>query len=304
MDHDDHEMEKFPIAYSIDNLILMHRDAHFGGNFDIMLDYYDKNGRGTSAEFDIDRIQELADTQEAQGNDLSPLMLSGAEAERVAYSRKLYKDLRELCESHNKKNPIPKLIAELILSEDEEIPKAIEAVTAEKSAIVPALIQLLRNEDFYDSLAPGYGLAPTLAAECLGKIGDKRAIFSLFEAVGSGDFFSEGNLLDALKAIGDPAKEFLLKVLHGKPLTADNEKAAIALLSFKEYPQVASTCLQMLKELDMKKYMPLATYLVLVCEGISSQDEQKELLDLAKKPETPKNIQQDIITVSHSWPSG
>lgn len=302
MEHDDdNDVEEFPIAYSIDNLILMHRDAHFGGDFAIMLDYYNKNGRGTSIEFDAERIQELVNTQQAQGSDLSPLMLSGAEAERIAYSRKLYKDLRELCESNNKKNPVPKLIAELILSEDEELPKAIEAVTAEKTTIVPALIELLRNEDFYDPLAPGYGLAPTVAAECLGKIGDKRAIISLFEAIGSGDFFNENIILDSLKAIGIPAKEFLLRVLHGKPLTIDNEKAAMALIIFKDDPQIASTCLNMLKELDLKKQLPLATYLILMCEGLSSKNEQNELLELVKRPETPKNIQQDIIAISHSW---
>lgn len=302
MEHDeDNEVEEFPIAYSIDNLILMHRDAHFGGDFGVMLDYYNKNGRGTSIEFDIERIQELANVQHAQGSDLSPLMLSGAEAERVAYSRKLYKDLRELYEGNSKKSSVPKLIAELILSENEELPKIIQAVTAERTAIVPALIELLRSEDFYDPLAPGYGLAPTLAAECLGKIGDKRAIISLFEAIGSGDFFNEDIILDALKAIGAPAKEFLLRVLHGKPLTADNEKAAIALIIFKDDPEVAMTCLNMLKELDLKKHIPLATYLVLACEGLASQNERQQFLELAKNHQTPKNIQQDIIAVSHSW---
>ena len=80
---DDNDVEEFPIAYSIDNLILMHRDAHFGGDFAIMLDYYKKNGLGISMEFDTERIQEVADTQHAEGKDLSPLLLSGAEAERV-----------------------------------------------------------------------------------------------------------------------------------------------------------------------------------------------------------------------------
>lgn len=300
-DDDDHDVEEFPIAYSIDNLILMHRDAHFGGDFNIMLDYYKRNGRGSSIEFDIERIQEVADTQHAEGKDLSPLLLSGAEAERVANARKLYKDLRGICESDNKKNPIPKLIAELILSEEEEIPAAVQAVTAEKTAIVPSLIELLRSEEFYDPLAPGYGQAPTLAAECLGKIGDKRAIISLFEAIGSGDFFSEDIVLDSLKAIGEPAKKFLLTVLHGKPLTGDNDRAAVALIIFKDDPEVSSAGLKMLRELDIAKHLPLATYLVLACEGLASQNEQKELLALADKSSTPKNIRQDIAAVSKTW---
>lgn len=298
---DDNDVEQFPIAYSIDNLILMHRDAHFGGDFNIMLDYYKKNGRGTSIEFDIERIQELADTQHAEGKDLSPLMLSGAEAEKVANSRKLYKDLREICETDNKNTLIPKLIAELILSEDEELPAIIKAVVAEKTAIVPSLIELLRSEEFYDPLAPGYGQAPTLAAECLGKIGDKRAIISLFEAIGSGDFFNEDIVLSSLKAMGEPAKTFLLKVLQGKPLTGDNDQAAVALIIFKDDPEVATTCLKMLQELDIPKHLFLATYLVLCCEGLASQQEQKDLLALAEKASTPKNIRQDIAAVAKTW---
>lgn len=297
----DHDIEQFPIAYSIDNLILMHRDAHFGGDFNVMLDYYKKNKKGISIEFDIERIQALADTQFAEGKDLAPLMLSGAEAERVANSKKLYKDLREICETTNKKNIVPKLIAELILSEDEEIPFAVQAVVAEKTAIVPALIDLLRSEEFYDSLAPGYGQAPTLAAECLGQIGDKRAIISLFEAIGSGDFFNEDIILKALKAIGEPAKTFLLKVLKGKPFTNDNDRAAIALIAFKDDPEVSTTCLNMLQELDLIKYMPLATYLILACEGLSSQKEQMELLAIAEKPSTPKNLRLDITAVAKGW---
>lgn len=302
MEHDDdNDVEEFPIAYSIDNLILMHRDAHFGGDFNVMLDYYKNNGRGISMEFDIERVQELADTQHAEGKDLSPLLLSGAEAERIATSRELYKNLRELCESDSKKNLVPKLIAELILSEDDELPTAMEAVVAEKTAIVPALIDLLRSEEFYDPLAPGYGLAPTVAAECLGKIGDKRAIISLFEAIGSGDFFSEDTVLSALKMIGDPARDFLLKVLHGKPLTSDNEQAALALIVFKDEPVVSAACLNMLKELDMNKHLALATYLVLACEGLSNENEQVEFLAIAEMPSTPKNIRMDIAAVAKSW---
>ena len=297
---EDNSIEDFPIAYSIDNLILMHRDAHFGGDFNTMLDYYKRNGRGISLEFDIERIQEVADAQHAAGKDLSPVMLSGAEAEKIARSRQLYKDLREICESKNKNTVIPKLIAELILSEEEEIPHAVNALVFEKTAAVPALIDLLRSEDFYDQLAPGYGQAPTLAAECLGRIGDKRAIISLFEAIGSGDFFSEDTILKALKAIGEPAKKFLLTVLQGKPLTSDNDQAAVALIIFKDDPEVSTVCLNMLKELDIAKHLPLATYLVLGCEGLSSQKEKNELLALAEKPSTPKNIRQDIAVVAKS----
>lgn len=301
MKEDDNDIEQFPIAYSIDNLILMHRDAHFGGDFNVMLDYYKRNGRGVSIEFDVERIQQLADIQSASGGDLSPVMLSGAEAEKVADSRKLYKELRKLCESEDKKNVVPRLIAELILSEEEEIPAVVQAVVAERTAIVSALIDLLRSEEFYDPLVPGYGQAPVLAAECLGRIGDKRAIISLFEAIGSGDFFNEDIVLDALKAIGEPAKQFLLKVLQGKPLTGDNDQAAVALIAFKDDAEVSTVCLKMLQEIDIAKNIFLATYLVLACEGLALPEERRALLAFAEKATTPKNIRQDIAAVAKTW---
>ncbi|MEI8365685.1 MAG: hypothetical protein WCF65_04620 [Parachlamydiaceae bacterium] len=293
----DDDYEDFPIAYSIDNAILMHRDAHFGGDFATMLRYYKEGGSGVDQDFDIERIEELARMERAQGSDLAPLMLSGAEAEKVADARKAYRDLRELCENNTSKSPVARLIAELVLSESEELPAAIQAVVAEKTAIVPALIDLMRSEEFHDPLFPGYGDAPALAAECLGLIGDKRAIISLFEAIGNEDFFNEDIVFDALKAIGAPAKEFLLRVLHSRPITGDNERAAVALMKFRYDPEVATACLKMLQEIDLNKYLPLATYLVLACEGVSTQQEKDTLRSFGDNPSTPKTLRLDIAAV-------
>lgn len=301
LDGEPEDFDEFPIAYSIDNAILMHRDAHFGGDFSTMIDYYNKGGKGVNQEFDLSRIEELHSTQQRTGKDLSPLMLSGAEAEKVSHSRDLYKQLRDLYEKKHVKSSIPRLIADLILAEEEETQQAVQAVVKEKGAIVPALIDLVRTEDFYDPLFPGYGQAPVLAAECLGLIGDKRAIISLFESIGTGDFFNEDVILDAIRTIGQPAKEFLLRVLHGRPLNIDNERAAIALVKFKDDHEVAQACLTMLQEIDLVKEEALATYLVLACEGLSSKKEREALLALAKHPKTPKTVRQDIMAVAKAW---
>jgi HEAT repeat protein len=301
MFNNDDELEEIPIAYSIDNAILMHRDIHFGGDFSIMLDYYKKGGKGVNKEFAIERIEEMYQTEQKTGKNLSVLMLSGAEAEKVAKIRKAYQDLRDLYSKKSAKNRIPKLIADLILAEDEETERAIQACVAEKSAIVPALIDLLRSKEFYDPLYPGYGDAPALAAKCLGMIGDKRAIISLFEAIGEEDFFNEDIILEALQTIGEPAKAFLLKVLHARPITSDNEHAAVALISFRNDPEVSAFCLNMLKDLDLKKQAPLATYMVLACEGLSEPSQQKLLLEMADQPNTPKTLRQDILAVAKSW---
>lgn len=303
MSYDDDGLEEFPIAYSVDNAILMHRDAHFSGDFNAMLDYYRQQGRGISNDFDIGRIEELAKTELDTGHNLSPIMLSGAEAEKVADAKQAYKDLRDIYEMKDSKSHIPKLIADLILAEENDTEAAVKALVAEKTAAVPSLIDLLRSEEFYDPLYPGYGLAPTLAAECLGQIGDKRAIISLFEAIGSGDFFSESSLLSALKAIGEPAKEFLLKVLHARPLTSDNDQAAVALIAFKDDPAVGAASLKMLQEIDLQTHLPLATYLILACEGLSTEKERNELIALGDNPKTPKTLKQDILAVSKHWNS-
>jgi hypothetical protein len=293
---EDEEFEDFPMAYSIDNLILMHRDAHFSGNFALMVDYYQKEGKGISKEFDLPRIQELQALQVQTGKDPALLMLSGPEIEKVAQSKQAYKALRDLYAVKKPKNQHPQLIADLILSEEYEPDAEIKAIVAEKGAIVPALVDVLRNQDFYDPLFPGYGQAPALIAKCLGLIGDKRAIISLFEAIGEGDFFNDDIVLDALRAVGEPAKQFLLKVLHARPLNHDNEQAAVALVGFKKDPEVSTACLHMLKEIDLAKNETLATYLVLCCEGLAEQQRQ-ELSDLARQPKTPKGLRQDILTI-------
>ena len=288
------DLEEFPLGYALDNAILMHRDIHFGGNFDIMLEYYGGEGKGISSEIELTHIQELYAVEKKSGKNLSGVVLSGAEAEVVAKGKNAYKKLRQLCEVENPKNPVPKLVANLILADTEEEEKsALEAIIAQKSAAVPALIDLLRNEDYYSALYPGYGNAPVLAAAALGKIGDKRAIISLFEAVGEGDFFNEDTILDALHGIGEPARDFLLRVLQGRPLTIDNEKAAIALVRFKEDSLVSKACLQMLDTLDLKKEEALATYLALACEGLPASDLVK-LKEIGSRETTPKALNKDI----------
>jgi HEAT repeat protein len=302
MSQDDEEMDPYAVAYSVDNSILMHRDAHFGGSFELMLDYYRKGGKGISQDFEIERIQQLADMEKRTQKNLAAIFLSGGEAEKVAKAKQAYQTLRDLYEISRPKKKYPRLIADLILAEDEEeMARAIDSVVAEKGAIVPALVDLLHSDEFYDPLFPGYGQAPDLAAVCLGKIGDKRAIISLFEVIGEGDFYHEDAVLDALKGIGEPAKEFLLKVLHGRPLNQDNERAAIALVYFKNDPDVAATCLKMLQEIDISKNVPLATYLILVCEGLSSKDLKNEFLTLSKQQLIPKILQQDIQAVANAW---
>lgn len=299
-DEDDIE-EGLPMANAQDQEILKHREVHFGGKFDVMLDYYINEGKGVNPEFDLERIHTLAKMEKEMKTDLAPQLLSGADAEKIADAKTAYKKLRSLYEKPRPETKNMVLIADLILSEELEAENEIEAIVKEKNAIVPALIELLKSEEFYDPLFPGYGMAPSLAAKCLGMIGDKRAIISLFEAMGQGDFFDEDNALAALRAIGTPAKEFLLKVVRGRPLNEDNERAAIALIAFKDDEDVGQVALEMLQEAQVLQDIPLATYLILACEGLRDPESRKTFQALANDPKIAKILAQDIQAVTKTW---
>jgi len=293
--------ETFPLRDEQNAEILMHRDVHFGGNFKIMLDYYAKKGKGVCGEFDLSQIETLAEIELRAEKNLAPFILSGTEAEKVARAKKAYKKLRDLYEKENLSSRFPLLIADLILTEEENPQTEIEAIVVEKNAIVPALLELLKAEDYYDSLFPGYGQAPALAAKCLGMIGDKRAIIALFEGLGAAEFKDEENLLQALQAIGEPAKQFLLNVVKAHPINTDNEKAAIALLSFKDDPHVAKTCLELLDDPEVRKDFALSTYLVLVCEGLRDDDLRQKFAALADNFSISSALVRDIKSIANAW---
>lgn len=293
--------DAFPLANVIEHTILMHRDVHFGGKFEFMLEYYRNGGKGVLEDIQIAAIEALEAQERQMQTNLAAVLLTGPEAERVGEAKNAYQKLRDLYENPTAQNRHLRLLADLILSEEDHPEEEIAAIIAEKLGMVTPLIELLRSEEFYDPLFPGYGLAPGLAATCLGKIGDKRAIYSLFESIGEGDFFNEDNALHALKMIGDPAKQFLLKVVQARPFNYDNERAAIALEEFKEDPEVATVCFQLLKEVNMKQNEIFATYLVLACEGLVNTPYRAEFEAMANDANLPKSVRQDIVLLTKKW---
>ncbi|MES2122812.1 MAG: hypothetical protein V4492_08575, partial [Chlamydiota bacterium] len=60
---------------AVDHDILMHRDAHFGGSFALMLEYYQKEGKGAHPEFGTSRIEELMRLEDECGENLAELVL-------------------------------------------------------------------------------------------------------------------------------------------------------------------------------------------------------------------------------------
>ncbi len=289
------ESEGIPLLDSVDQDILKHREVHFGGNFIFMIEYYENEGRGCHPEFDLERIQELAAIEQQMGENLAPLYLTASEAEHIARAKNAYKQLKKLYEGG--KTEVPQLIADLILNEEEDT----SAVVNRGKEIVPSLIELIRSEDFHDPLFPGYGLAPVLAAECLGKIGDERAIISLFEMVHDEDFFDDDTAIKALSSIGDEARDFLIRVLEIRPLTLDNERALVALLHFVNDGKVAQECLKMLSEEEFQKKTPFANYLALGCSGLKDVKDRERFAQLTEKVD--ESVKLDIQAVLNEWKS-
>ncbi len=282
MEDENRDFCSYPIADNIDNEILMHRDAHFGGKFSLMIDYYNQEGKGAIDEMALERILFLANLEEKSGQNLAPLLLSGRESSKVAQSKQYYKKLRDVYDEKSQESLNARLIADLILSEEEYPEKEIASIVEKGSIMVAALVEILNSDDFLDPLFPGYGFAPELAAICLGKIKDQAAIKPLFSALGKEGFFMEESILEALKRIDRPAKLFLIKTIKSRPITIDNEKAALALTYFSDDEEAAKACFNELQDSCNRKNPSLATYLIFASEGLKDPKQQKEFKILSK----------------------
>ncbi len=286
--------ENLPIADAIDRDILMHREVHFGGQFSFMIDYYQKGSIGIHPDFTIERILALQHLETTLSQNLATIYLDGADAERVAKQREVYKHLRDLYEKERGKKSPGILLADLILSEEEDPSNEIEAIVAEKEILLPLLLDLLRNKDYYDPLSPGYGSAPDRAVRCLQKIGDKRAVIALFEAIGTGDFFDDDQIFLALRTIGIPAKEFLLRVVGAQPITEDNERAAMALSTFEPDEEIALRCLSLLEEDVMRNDPSLAPYLLYATEFLAETSHRSRWIAFLNTASFPSILSTDL----------
>lgn len=295
---DEENYESFPLISSLESQIIMHRDVHFGGKFEFMVDYYTKEGKGVHPEFDIERIKELYQLELDGVESLAGMLLTEVEEERIEAAKNVYEQLRSLYEEEDSDNPLPILIANLILTEEEEPTEEIEQIVAYQKEAIPLLIDLLRSEDFRDPLFPGYGEAPRLAARCLGMIDDEKSIVALFESIKAQDFGEEEEVLRALFQLGESAKQFLMKVVASRPITQDNTHAAVGLAQFSADPDAASFCLKQLSDPKVLAHQELAQYMIWGCEGLESSEEKKQFAALAKWQELPSSLKEEILFVA------
>ena len=281
--------------------ILMHRGAHFGGSFEVMLEYYERDGRGVQDDITIERLEEMAAIEKQAGGDLAAELLSGAQAEELARIRHKYTSLKEV---YDMDRELPKLVADLVLTEDLDGEKEIDAILQHGKLAVISLCDLLGSPDFYNPLMPGYGQGPSLAAEALGRIGNPLAIKPLFEALGRGDFSCDGRIIHALFRIGDEAREFLLKRLATKPISRDNENASVALSQFEGDEIVAKACFNMLKCMiedgTYSQYAQLTCYLAANYAALPS-DLQETYSLLRDHPSIPPSLKEEMTLLGKVW---
>ncbi|MFZ0565952.1 MAG: HEAT repeat domain-containing protein [Chlamydiales bacterium] len=285
----------------IDHEILMHRDAHFGGDFKVMLSYYQEEKLGVHPSIELNRIAYLAQVEEQIGHDLSSLILSASEAEKVAKVRRAYEKLKAIYTLEKEKTAIPRLIADLILSEEEMPYEEMETVIAKGEPVVEELIHIVRSDEAYDPLFPGYGFAPYFAIICLGKIGDARAIIPLFESLEKEIAFDETTIVEALARIGEPAKQFLLKIIKGRPLTKDNINAAFALTIFAEDPQVAIACFEQLQDQEVIEKPLFRTYLLCNCDELKTTSYRESFIQMGQDPKISPEVQAEIRSIVRDW---
>ncbi len=295
--------DEYPLSDDLDREILMHRDAHFGGSFDVMMEYYLAGGKGVQPHFEVARMNYLKAVEEETGENLAPMLLSGVDAEKIARSRDKYKTLRAIYEKGTGSERYPTLIADLILSEEEEPTSEIEEIVREEKKIIPFLLDLLKSEEFQDSLFPGYGHAPALAAKCLGKLGDEKVVFSLFQEADKEDFEDEQMIIRALYEIGAPTKEFLLKVIQQKPYGVENERAALVLMQFLGDIDIQRVAVSLLEDPDLLERDVLTSYALLLLEDLSDPELQERARRVLETDFFPKDLESDKQAILRSWQS-
>jgi len=292
--------QPLPLLDTIDMEILMHRDAHFGKNFDVMIDYYAKDGVGAMHDFDLSRIRNLKEIETQERVDLAEALLPEAAKEEVQKCLELYRDLEALFDK-DPKPKVPCLIADLILSEEEMPQKEIDALAENPDKVVAPLLDLLHSKDFTSPISPGYGHAPYRAALCFHVLQSESSIAPLFEALGHSDFATDEALFKALRHQGEEAKTFLLKRLKHKPYCKESDNAASSLAAFGDDATVAQAALTLLEDPEVQQRSTLAPTLVFLTAPLEEAKDQERLIALLNNKDLNNELVFEINSIKKVW---
>lgn len=284
-----------PLLNEIDLEILMHKDAHFGGSFPVMIDYYKENGVGAQEDFDLQRIQDLA-TFDKDGH-LSAETLPELAKNDVLFAKELYKKFKDCYEENDE---LPKKLADLILSESFDPTKEIEALSSFQKRAIKPLVEILLQDYFYNPLNPGYGRAPINAALTLKKIGNSEAIPHLFNALGK-SFTIDEILINTLMSFKEEGEDFLRNRLKADMYTKDNYLAALALSSFPTSDETAKIALHLLTKKETFTHGCYSSYLICICEGLENENDREQFLEIAKSKHLSKNLTEEMKIIISFW---
>jgi len=288
-----------PLINTQDIEILMHRDAHFGGNFSVMLEYYNEDGIGVMPDFEIERIHYLKAAEEALGSNLSVHLMPEAAVALVERSKKMYQDLRAVYEEGGV--GVGQLVSDLILTESEDAKKEIDALIGNGDVAAKALLNLISSDSFFDPLYPGYGRAPALAARALSKMKYEKAIPFLFTAIGQDNFYIDEEIIQALVSFGTLSKKFLLERLQSKPYSKDNLTAIIALSSFEDDEEIAEIALTLLEDPLTFKHESFAIYLVFTGSNLKNEKNRHRFKAVSHLSHVPASIKNEMEIVIKLW---
>jgi hypothetical protein len=241
------------------NSLLIHCAIHFGNNLNIMLEYYKNGGPGVCENFSIENIIALLKFQSEDPSFIEKTL--HIEDQQIIKSHvKQYHQLQDVYDSAP--DQLSKLICDLILTEEHNPSKEIDAIISIGGDAEQRLLTILELETFHSPLAPGYGLAPYNAARALGKIQSQKAIEPIFNLILRAEFEQQEILIQALKDIGQSAKTQLLEQLTFSPFTVENECAAICLSSFCPDAQVSGTAKALLDKDLPDLFKDYVSYLI------------------------------------------
>ncbi|MEX0961614.1 MAG: hypothetical protein WDZ28_02005 [Simkaniaceae bacterium] len=294
------DFPNLPLIDAVDMEILMHRDTHFGSNFSVMLEYYKKEHVGTFPDYSVSRIRELKEIEDNTGKDLSELILPSEAKEEIKKYQTLYFELRKVYEKEDS-NRLPRLIADLLFSEEETPQKEIKALALEGETSLEPLIHLISSELFSNPLSPGYGRGPYLAVLALAKIEDPKTIPPLFEALGRHDFFTDEAIIQALCLKKESVKAFLIQQLKKRPLSKDNEKAALILSNLPPDPSLPTLALNLLTQEDVFTHYALATYLIFLAATTEIPKERLQFSNLLKIKNIDPELAFEINLIVDNW---
>lgn len=294
----DEEFGHIPFLNAIDLDILMHKDAHFGGNFSIMIDYYKEDGVGVMPDFELTRIEELAALEKSLGTSLSLDLLPSQATMQVEKSKKMYQSLRDVYAGQSAN--IATKISDLILTEKEFPEEEIEALLESKEACFEPLVHIVSSVDFYDPLFPGYGRTPIFAAMALEKLQDKRALPYLFAALGQENFFTDDAIIRAIISFKEDGKAFLLKRLIQEPISKENVHAIMALTTLEDDEDVAKLSLALLEKESVRKNENFMRYLIFASSGLKHETDRMRFIAL-KKLIASTGILREFDVIIKNW---